>query len=673
MKKIILILMVLVVTYTVCGQAQPHSMLSGFKEKKEAALKDLEKKTNPDTARVNALINLLGTALVRPHYAELLDYYTEARQLSEKLNYTYGRVYCFGWKGQYHRESGEPGLATLYYDSAISADIRNKEKTDRMLRALAEIQRRKGLLLFSADNFHGALTLFFEALKYYEKNPSIKTSMVYQNISNAYAKLHNTEQSLFYARKNAAFCESLNLPGAIQAQAFLAVVEIYIARNEIAAAAQWLEKSSPFIPDPEEIYINTGYYIMRGDVMMRMQLYDSAMASLQEALKFARTIKHSMNVTSALDLLYQCAMKMGRKNEAKKYVEEEMIEAEHTKKINSKIQALLNMADYLHNTGNDSRAYQHLMAAHVLRDSFITENNMEQINRLATVYETEKKEKEILKLQSKTELQSVTLTQQSKLNKAYIFAIIGMLLLSFFAFRYYQNRQQISKQQQEIQQQKITQLEKDKQLLNIDAMLKGQEEERNRIAKDLHDGLGGLLSGVKLSFMSLKEKLPVTPEGESGFEHSTRMIDRTITELRKVAHNLTPEILMKFGLEEALREFCGSIEASSDVKVVFQLLGKQRKLGSHAESAVYRIVQELVNNALKHAKAASILVQLTYHDEKITLAVEDDGKGFDTTELLSKNGAGISNIQHRVNYFKGMIDIDSMPGKGTSITIELYA
>jgi two-component system, NarL family, sensor kinase len=248
-----------------------------------------------------------------------------------------------------------------------------------------------------------------------------------------------------------------------------------------------------------------------------------------------------------------------------------------------------------------------------------------------------------------------------------------MLFMGFFAFRYYKNRQQILKQQQEIQQQKISQLEKDKQLLNIEAMLKGQEEERNRIAKDLHDGLGGLLSGVKLSFMSLKEKLPVTSEGESGFEHSTRMIDRTITELRKVAHNLTPEILMKFGLEEALREFCGSIEASSDVKVVLQLLGKHRKLVSHAESAVYRIVQELVNNALKHAQAGSILVQLTYHDEKITLTVEDNGKGFDTTELLSKNGTGISNIQHRVNYFKGMIDIDSMPGKGTSITIELYA
>lgn len=637
------------------------------------ALKDLEKMKNPDTTRVNALINLLGTAMVRPHYAELLDYYKEAKQLSEKLDYSYGMIYCYGWKGLYHRESGENELAVLYYDSAISTGMQEQIKSDRIQRTIAEVQRRKGLLFASRDNYHAALNLFFEALKYYEKNPSLKTTMVYQNISNAYNKLRNTEQSLFYARKNAVFCENQNLPRPTQAQAFLALVEIYIARNDIDNAAFWLEKTSSFVPDPEETYINTGYYLMRGDVMMRMQLYDSAMVSLRESLRYGRTIKHSLNITAALHLLYQCAMKMGMKNEAKKYVEEEMIEAEKTKKTISRIEALLDMSDYFHRTGNDSRAYQRLLSANALRDSFITENNMEQINRLATVYETEKKEKEILKLQNKTELQSVNLKQQSKLNTVYAITLVGLLLAGFFAFRYYKNRQQVLKQEQEIQHQKIIQLEKDKQLVNIDAMLKGQEGERSRIAKDLHDGLGGLLSGVKLSFMNLKEKLPVTPEGESGFEHSTRMIDRTITELRKVAHNLMPEILMKFGLEEALREFCGSIEASSDVKVELQLLGKKRKLGSQAESAVYRIVQELVNNALKHAQASNILIQLTFQDDKITLAVEDDGKGFDTTELLNKNGAGILNIQHRVNYFKGMIDIDSAPGKGTSITIELYA
>jgi len=202
-------------------------------------------------------------------------------------------------------------------------------------------------------------------------------------------------------------------------------------------------------------------------------------------------------------------------------------------------------------------------------------------------------------------------------------------------------------------------------------MLKGQEEERSRIAKDLHDGLGGLLSGTKLSFVNVKETLVMTPEHAVYFDKSLSMLDNAIGDLRKVAHNLMPEALVKYGLNDALRDFCDSIQFSSGLKVSYQQFGKKRKLDNTAEVFIYRIVQELVNNVVKHADASEIIVQLTMSPDKVSLAVEDDGKGFNKLRIEQTKGAGIANIKYRVQYFNGTWDIVTSPGNGTSVNIEL--
>ncbi|MFM2327705.1 MAG: hypothetical protein RIR31_1907, partial [Bacteroidota bacterium] len=256
--------------------------------------------------------------------------------------------------------------------------------------------------------------------------------------------------------------------------------------------------------------------------------------------------------------------------------------------------------------------------------------------------------------------------QKSNLNKI-LFGGAGLLLIiSFLGYRNFKSRQKI-------QQQKITELEKDKQLLAIDAMLKGQEEERSRIAKDLHDGLGGMLSGVKLSFVNMKENMVMDAESVSSFENSIMQLDNTIAELRKVAHNLMPEALVKFGLKNAILDFCNAMQISSKTKIIFEQMGTERQLSNTADLYIYRIVQELINNAIKHAAPNQILVQLTKTTEKILLTVEDDGRGFNTEQLQFSKGIGMKNIQQRVNYFKGKIDIASQPTEGTSVNIELIA
>ncbi|HMK04972.1 MAG TPA: sensor histidine kinase, partial [Ferruginibacter sp.] len=248
--------------------------------------------------------------------------------------------------------------------------------------------------------------------------------------------------------------------------------------------------------------------------------------------------------------------------------------------------------------------------------------------------------------------------------------VAALLLVGFLGYRNLRHRQLLAKQKEELQQQRILELEKDKQLIAVDAMLKGQEEERSRLAKDLHDGLGGLLSGVKFSLSNMKDNLIITADNMAVFERSLDMIDTSIKELRRVAHNMMPEMLTKFGLDEALKEYCNSINAAKLLTVKYQSLGMEGRLDKSVEIIIYRIIQELLNNTIKHAAATESFVQLIREGSRLSIVVEDNGKGFDTTASAENKGAGLLNIRSRVDYLKGRLDIHAEPGKGTLINIE---
>jgi signal transduction histidine kinase len=198
-------------------------------------------------------------------------------------------------------------------------------------------------------------------------------------------------------------------------------------------------------------------------------------------------------------------------------------------------------------------------------------------------------------------------------------------------------------------------------------VLQGEETERARLARDLHDGLGGLLSGVKLSMAGIKTK-PGDSEN-SQVDKALQLLDISIAELRRMAHNLMPESLIKYGVHEALSDFCNSINVAS-CKVIFNFYGQSNRLDKKFENNLYRIAQELINNALKHAHATEIIVQLIQEHNRINLTVQDNGKGFDTRILEKTKSSGIANIRSRVESLNGWLEITSELGQGTEITIE---
>ncbi|HMR56973.1 MAG TPA: histidine kinase, partial [Cyclobacteriaceae bacterium] len=291
----------------------------------------------------------------------------------------------------------------------------------------------------------------------------------------------------------------------------------------------------------------------------------------------------------------------------------------------------------------------------------------EKIAMMETQYKVAGKDREIKFLQAEREIQDLRLSQKTTLNYFLLVGAITILSISLLAYRNYKHRQKL-------QQLKIEELEAEKQLAATEAVLKGEEQERTRLAKDLHDGLGGMLSGIKFSLNNMKGNLVMTPDNAQAFERSIDMLDSSIQEMRRVAHNMMPEILLKYGLDAALREFCTEIGSSGVIQMNYQPLGNTNFVIEQTTAVtLYRIVQELVNNVLKHAQAQNVLVQLHHIEQEKLLAVtvEDDGKGFDTSTLKQAGGMGWKNNHNRVEFLKGRIDMQSSAGKGTSVMIEI--
>jgi len=306
-----------------------------------------------------------------------------------------------------------------------------------------------------------------------------------------------------------------------------------------------------------------------------------------------------------------------------------------------------------------------------VRNVLLNESVARNIKELETRYESEKMGQRIKDLQQESEIKDLTLKQRLLINVVLGAALVSIVIILLLAMRTYRQRQKLMMKENEVHQVRIAQLESEKQLLASEAIIRGQEEERGRLAKDLHDGLGGLLSGIKFSLTNMKSHVILDAENALVFERSLDMLDHSIAELRRVAHNMMPEVLVKFGLEEALKSYCDSIRQSGIYQIDFQSIGITVRLPISIEIILYRIVQELLNNIAKYAKATNVLVQLSRHDQEVSITVEDNGIGFDVATLEKSQGAGWVNIRSRIDYLKGKVDVKSAPSQGTSVYITL--
>lgn len=305
---------------------------------------------------------------------------------------------------------------------------------------------------------------------------------------------------------------------------------------------------------------------------------------------------------------------------------------------------------------NIPEAYKWLKKYSHLNDSLYRSNMEAKVNALEVKYRNAESQKKIAELNAANQEAHFAVKNSRLINWLLGSSCILLLTAMILGYLYYRKSKRSFHQQEQIN---ITQ-----------AMLNGQEEERARIARDLHDGLGGRLASIKNNlsdFAGNKEEA-----NNIAIHKVIDQLDGSVKELRQIAHNMMPEMLLKLGLKAALSDLCESL-ASENMDIEFQFLSEDHNIPEREQLNIYRIIQELLTNVVRHAGAKNVLLQCSRSNNVFFITVEDDGKGINPEKLKERRGAGLNNIESRVAYLNGRMEILPRGDKtGTSINIELH-
>ena len=395
-------------------------------------------------------------------------------------------------------------------------------------------------------------------------------------------------------------------------------------------------------------------------------LYE-VLGDLDNAIEFhSRVIKNSSNEAFLKHLKFRSNIRLseinrrlGKFNKALSYVEN----AEKYINQSDSLRGIyyLNLYSSYNHAGNKEfdKAYIKLKLAYDQSIKLDYRKNTEQISNLNVKFQTSEKEKQILIEQEK-----------KKRFRNGVIGLSSILILGSLVFFLIQKntkrKQLLAVQEKELESQKVTNLLKDQELNAIDAMIEGQEKERQRIANDLHDDLGGLMATVKLHFNALKEK-----QSPELYKKTTDLLDEAYNKVRSVAHAKNSGVMAKKGLLKALNDMARTVSDSNQIQVAIIDHGLEERLENSLELTIFRIAQELITNVIKHAHASEAAINITKHQNSLNIMVEDNGKGFNTKNITKNSGMGIHSIDKRIENLGGQVTIDSEINKGTTIIIDI--
>ena len=622
-------------------------------------------------------------ALAQTYYAydtlKAKEVLAKGYTIAKKLNWDKGFAEYYYTKGVHYQITNDYNLAFQSFDSSIfyfkKADkiLTSKQEKEAILLEIATVLGEKASNLMKTGRGAESIPLYLNALELWKASDEPrKTEAVgtyYEKIATTFYDMKQYDKALEYDKLSLTYRTKSRSEDAM-ALSYVYVCDDFLALKQLDSCLLYLKLAKPLVERLNNHTINVQYYNKLAAINLEKKEYRLAIPYYEKCVSEAINTNSKFQVLANQRMIAVCYVRLGEYATARKYLLMALPAAIEGNHFKSKIEILQDLVTTEEKDNKPASAYKYLKEVVKLRDSLNMENTKLSIAEIENKYQTAEKSKTILQLENDKQIQKLSIRQKSIFNYFLVAFASIFLIAAYFALRTIRHRNALLKKEAEIHQQKIRELEKDKQLVAVDSLLKGQEEERSRLAKDLHDGLGGLLSGVKFSLRNMKDNLIITPDNMTVFERSLEMLDNSIKELRRVAHNMMPELLTKFGLDEALKEYCNSINTTNLLKVNYQSIGMDSRMEKSQEIIIYRIIQELLNNTMKHAAATEAMVQLVKEEGRLSIIIEDNGKGFDTSILKNNKGAGLTSVQSRVDYLKGRLDIHSEISKGTLITIE---
>lgn len=436
--------------------------------------------------------------------------------------------------------------------------------------------------------------------------------------------------------------------------------------NKLAEAKKLIDRSEHLIlPESETEVI---FYQTKGLYYRKMRAFQLSLTSLDRGFIVAKKIKSEILASNITYQRYKTLKDMGDYQAAKTLLlnklENKVLESNQ-----DNLMYYYELADISALMKDSASAYLWQKKYSTLLDSTSEAQLKKEIGKIEIKFRSVENQKRIAELKLNNERAESTLKNSRMTNWILVLTSFSLLLIGSIGWLSYKNSRKLSAQIKKNHLQELKDIEQQQRINISKAMLQAQEGERTRVARDLHDGLGSMLAGVKINLsgiVSEKDK-----QYDQRLHDTMAQLDSSVTELRRIAHNMMPEILLRYGLEESLIDLCESI-ISRKIAVDLQCLNIQQNIAINEQLYIYRIIQELLTNIVKHAEANTILLQCSQRENVFLITMEDDGKGFDTGQLDSNDGVGISNIKNRVAYLNGTIEYRKKNPSGTIVNIELY-
>lgn len=640
---------------------------------------------------------------------EGVDYAQQAHRLSDSISYEDGLITSLNRKGVLLLNKGNYNQAINLYDSILDIETERKD-----IYGIARAENQLGVLHKKLGDLNTSKKYYESSLKNFESlNKKKLVAKIANNLGSIYKDLGDAENAMHYYTKSLAIREQLNdKKGMALCHLNLGVFHNSVENFELAIKE--LKKSESLFKsfnndfELSKVYNNLGvsytntnkllkaleYYkeslllkekiglendrhiILNniGIVYEKNQNYDAALNYYQQSLD-AQTEKTSSNTIEVQNNIANVYKKKKQYSKALYHYKLALKASEENKLNIIRLEILKNIGTIYSQEKNFKLSTTYNEQYIKLKDSL--EAAYKNAVVIKTNYEEERHKNIILEkndIINQTTIDKISAENKRKSTLMYGLATGSVLLMLLFFLILKSNKQKqkilLAEKNEKIQSQKIEDLLKKQELKSINDMLFAQEQERKRIAQDLHDRLGSMLSMVKVHFKSVEENIEkLIKDNVTQYETANNLLDEACEEVRKIAHNMSSGVLAKFGLVPALNELISSLSESSKIDVEFIDNGLDNRLENDMEINIYRIIQELFSNVLKHSKASEVSLQILKRKNRLSIIFEDNGVGFSPDD--SYEGIGLTNIKSRITKFEGEIEIDSGKGSGTTITIQI--
>jgi signal transduction histidine kinase len=570
---------------------------------------------------------------------------------------------------------------TQYSENLLS--IREKIESDKYNQAMTDLKNIRESSLakpekafynflmaqcFDADDkFNKAYQYYLKAKKLYTQIDSISMAMdINMNIANLiHVQENHTDIYKKYFKEYMDYAEKSNNLKKI-ARGYQALGNFRSGENKPEESISFYKKAIELYSkannkkEANKIYINISAIYIED-----LHKPDSALFYLNKQLDGMKDYGDIQNLCYNYVNQASAYYNLKNYNKAIEYLKlaDNLPIKDHRSMVNQYIYEFLSMNyDSIRDYKN---AYKYLMLNKKYADSINIEEQNIAINDLDTKYKTKEKELENTLLKSKVKTSRILI---------YSIAVIllAIVVIAFLMIKNSRRREKISKQEKLIEQQKFEKALKDYELNSIDMMLEGQEKERQRIANDLHDNLGSMLATLKLNFENLKlRKIELREEENKLYERTDELIEEAYQKVRRIAHAKNAGVFASEGLIPAIKKLAEKISIPGKLQLQVISFGFKERMENTLEIAIFRTVQELATNIIKHSQATEATIHMTDHDDNINIIIEDNGVGFDSSKINTADGMGLANIKKKIAQLGGTLEIDSTPGKGTTIIIDI--